>query len=54
MNKEIKELLNLFGLETIEGILTDMKSDDFKPYEELTQYDIEYYLDLRKGALFIE
>lgn len=49
MSKEIKELLDLFGLDTVECILTDMKVEGFIPYKHLTQYDIEHYLDERKG-----
>lgn len=52
MNKEIKEILDLLSIESMEEMLTDMKIEGFIPYEQLTQFDIEHYLDLRKGALF--
>jgi hypothetical protein len=57
MNKEIKESYNLFSIEVIENILTEMKENEFDDLQNFLPHsrkDLEYYLDLRKGVLFIE
>jgi hypothetical protein len=51
MHITLKELLDLFSIETVENRLTEMKEEDFISFNSNSQLDIEQYLTERKGNL---
>jgi len=51
MNSQLKELYDLFSIETVENCLTELKELqlELKQDAQLLQIDLELYLDERKG-----
>jgi len=49
MNDEIKELYDLFSIETVENVLTEMKEMAMLGYPNPTQIKLEEYLSERRS-----